>query len=395
MKRSREPDVYVGLKEEKGTMPSLLDLLLKKGESACQAFVSLLWDDPDVKATFPRLKELDWTESTSRPLPLVPPPPGSTPGPPNFPALYLCPLAPNSYFQLPVSSHPALPDSTLVSQTGLSDVLRARPMYQNNHPDWTRKPEPKQTRLELNLQGYLQQVSELIQGEDQFFRTQLLNKAQAWSVVVCNIGLRQDFITAQTRQSLVVLEGLAEGRANNTVIFDQRSRFQVLVDRQATAGDPQIGILMVTLDQLLSKKNDGYGKEVQRSTSPSGNPHSSLEAVAVEILGLRLKAKFCCPESHLLKDLSSRQDVDCGRCDMKYSQADLKRVLSGRLRDRQSKRVLKLKDVHIRYLLKEALEGGRDTIDKLEMALKEVCFLQVTIYQNNVIAVSRTSPGTS
>ncbi|CAL8312063.1 unnamed protein product [Merluccius merluccius] len=134
-------------------------------------------------------------------------------------------------------------------------------------------------------------------------------------------------------------------------------------------------------------------EEVQRSPSPSGNPHSSLGAVTVEILGLRLKAEFCCPECHLLEGLSSRQDVDCGCCDMKYSQADLKLVLRGSLRDRQSNRVLKLKDVHIRDLLKEALEGGRDTIDELETALKEVCFLQVTIYQNNVIAVSRTSPG--
>jgi len=152
-------------------------------------------------------------------------------------------------------------------------------------------------------------------------------------------------------------------------------------------------------DLLLLQTTPGSTvKEVQQTSSlrPYGPPPPPTETVTVDILGLRLKEEFCCPLRHLLDGRPPpSQDVDCGRCNMKYSQADLKRVLSGSVRDRQSDPVLELKDVHVRSLLMEALDGGCPTIGELETALKEVRFFQVTVYQNCVVSVSRASPGTS
>lgn len=139
-------------------------------------------------------------------------------------------------------------------------------------------------------------------------------------------------------------------------------------------------------------------EEVQQTRSPLlyGWPPPPMDTVTVEILGLRLKEEFRCPQRHLLDDSPPpSQDVDCGRCDMKYSQEYLTRVLSGSIRDRQSGRVLELKDVHVRSLLREALDGGCPAIGELETALKELRFLQVTVYQKCVVSVSRASPGTS
>lgn len=144
--------------------------------------------------------------------------------------------------------------------------------------------------------------------------------------------------------------------------------------------------------QLLLQTTPGStAEEVQRSTPPRCDPQPPLETVTIDILGFSLKDQFCCPQHHQLFDLPCSQYVNCSRCDLKYSQADLIRVLSGKVRDRKSDRVVELKDVHVRSLLKEALDGGLDTIRELEKALGEICFLQVTFYQNCVISVSRTS----
>ena len=86
----------------------------------------------------------------------------------------------------------------------------------------------------------------------------------------------------------------------------------------------------------------------------------------MEILGVRLKEKLSCPRDHLLEDLSPSQYVDCGLCDMKYGKAALKRVLSGKVFVRESDQFQELTDDHVRNLLKEAMDEGCDTIDKLE-----------------------------
>ena len=80
---------------------------------------------------------------------------------------------------------------------------------------------------------------------------------------------------------------------------------------------------------------------------------------------------------------------------MKYGKEDFKRVLSGKVRVRGSDAVLELTDDHVRSLLKDAIDRGWDTIDRLEIALKKVCFLKVTLNNNTVISVSRASPGAS
>ena len=50
----------------------------------------------------------------------------------------------------------------------------------------------------ISLQGYLQQVSELIQNKkSKFFRTNMRTKDQTWSVVVFNTELRQEFINME------------------------------------------------------------------------------------------------------------------------------------------------------------------------------------------------------
>ena len=77
---------------------------------------------------------------------------------------------------------------------------------------------------------------------------------------------------------------------------------------------------------------------------------------------------------------------------MKYGKEALKRVLSGMVLVRESDLVLELTDDHVRSLLKEAMDGGCNTIDELEIAMKQVCFLKVTLNNNIVISVSRASP---
>ena len=51
---------------------------------------------------------------------------------------------------------------------------------------------------QISLQGYLQQVSELIQNKKcQFFRTNMRIKDQTLVVMVFNTGLRQEFINME------------------------------------------------------------------------------------------------------------------------------------------------------------------------------------------------------
>ncbi|CAL8234598.1 unnamed protein product [Arctogadus glacialis] len=325
------------LKAKENKLEALLDLVQKKGKSACKVFISLLRENLEVKKTFPRLTEIDFN-------PLDP----ASPSPP------LSPQIPNS-----------------AKRAGPSRGLGARRLQTQGS---TRKGP-------ISLQGYLQQVSELIQNKkSQFFRTNMRIKDQTWVVVVFNTGLRQEFINMEKNKSLVVLERL-KGGWSDSVLFTDSSRFKVLDDRLFT-GNPHFGVPLVTSEQMQpNKENYGQGK--------------SLETVTMEILGVRLKEKFSCPRDHLLEDLPPSQYVDCGLCDMKYGKAALKRVLSGKVfvRDRESD--LELTDDHVRNLLKEAMDEGCDTIDKLEIALKEVCFLKVTLSNNIVMSVSRASPDAS
>ncbi|CAL8398494.1 unnamed protein product [Arctogadus glacialis] len=312
---------YRSLAAKENKLEALLDLVQNKGESACKVFISLLRKNLEVKETFPRLTELDFSplDATSSP-----PPPG-----------------------------PQSPKST--QRAGPSRGSRARRPEKTK--GLTRKPKGV-----FSLKGYLQQVSELIQRKNShFFRTKIQTKDQTWSVVVFQTEQREEFIKLEKNKRLVVLEGLAKGR-KGCVLFKESSRF----------------------------------KSTQTSTpSPPYDPQPPLETVTMEILGVHLKEKFSCPRDHLLEDLPPSQYVDCGLCDMKYGKAALKRVLSGKVfvRDRESD--LELTDDHVRNLLKEAMDEGCDTIDKLEIALKEVCFLKVTLSNNIVISVSRASPDAS
>ena len=122
------------------------------------------------------------------------------------------------------------------------------------------------------------------------------------------------------------------------------------------------------------------------------DPQPHLEAVTRKIVGVRLKDNLSCPRDHLLENYPPSQYVDCGLCDMKYGKEALKRVLSGMVLVRESDLVLELTDDHVRSLLKEAMDGGCNTIDELEIAMKQVCFLKVTLNNNIVISVSRASP---
>ncbi|XP_056440631.1 uncharacterized protein LOC130377506 [Gadus chalcogrammus] len=325
------------LKAKENKLEALLDLVQKKGKSACKVFISLLRENLEVKKTFPRLNEIDLNS-------LDP----ASPSPP------LGPQIPNS-----------------AQRAGPSRGLEAR---RSQTKGSTRKGP-------ISLQGYLQQVSELIQNKkSQFFRINMRTKDQTRSVVVFNTELRQEFINMEKNKSLVVLERL-KGGWSDSVLFTDSSRFKVLDDRLFT-GNPHFGVPLVTSDEMLPNKEDyGQGK--------------SLEAVTMEILGVRLTEKFSCPRDHLLEDLPPSQYVDCGLCDMKYGKAALKRVLNGKVFVRESEQFLELTDDHVRNLLKEAMDEGCDTIDKLEIALKEVCFLKVTLSNNIVISVSRASPDAS
>ncbi|CAL8293334.1 unnamed protein product [Lota lota] len=328
----------------------LLDLLQKKGEHACKVFISLLREDLEIKETFPRLEDLDFSklDSTSPP-PLGPQPPNST------------------------------------QRVGPSRGLRARRPHLTNRNYSTRK-----SKGPTSLQGYIQNVSELIQQKALFFRTQIKTTDKAWSVVVFKTEQRQEFIKMEEKKSLVLLEGLQNGW-NKTLLFHNLSRIKVLDDPLFPV-DPQIGASLVTSDQLLSnKENCGQGKstnetsttsEVQRTPSPPCNPQPPLETVTMKITGVRLKDEFRCPRHHLLDNLPPSQYVDCRLCDMKYGKADLKRVLSGKVLVRESEHVLELTDDHVRSLLKEQMDRGCDTIDKLEVALKEVP-LTVTLNDNS------------
>ncbi|XP_030204556.1 uncharacterized protein LOC115537072 isoform X2 [Gadus morhua] len=340
------------LEAKENKLEALLDLVQKKGKSACKVFISLLRENLEVKKTFPRLTEIDFN-------PLDP----ASPSPP------LSPQIPNS-----------------AKRAGPSRGSGARGL-----------PTQGSTRKgQISLQGYLQQVSELIQNKKcQFFRTNMRIKDQTLVVMVFNTGLRQEFINMEKNKSLVVLERLKRGWSDS-VLFTDSSRFKVLDDRLFT-GNPHFGVPLATSDEMLpNKKNYGQRKSTKTSTPfPPYDPQPPLRTVTMEILGVRLKEKFSCPRDHLLEDLPPSQYVDCGLCDMKYGKAALKRVLNGKVFVRESDQFLELTDDHVRNLLKEAMDEGCDTIDKLEIALKEVCFLKVTLSNNIVISVSRASPDAS
>ncbi|XP_059901751.1 uncharacterized protein LOC132452932 [Gadus macrocephalus] len=337
------------LKAKENKLEALLDLVLKKGKSACKVFISLLRENLEVKKTFPRLTEIDFN-------PLDP----ASPSPP------LSPQIPNS-----------------AKRAGPSRGLGARRLQTQGS---TRKGP-------ISLQGYLQQVSELIQNKkSQFFKTNMRIKDQTWVVMVFNTGLRQEFINMEKNKSLVVLERLKRGWSDS-ILFTDSSRVKVLDDRLFT-GNPHFGVPLVT--SVTNVNVPSNIQSTQTSTPfPPYDPQPPLRTITMEILGVRLKEKFSCPRDHLLEDLPPSQYVDCGLCDMKYGKAALKRVLNGKVFVRESDQFLELTDDHVRNLLKEAMDEGCDTIDKLEIALKEVCFLKVTLSNNIVISVSRASPDAS